>query len=54
MSKQTSALDDEESPTVGRWSFAFSYVAWVVILSATVITLWWSSAELSAFRYAGF
>ena len=34
--------------------FLVSYVSWVVVLGAIAIVLWWSSASLSAFRYAGF
>ena len=34
--------------------FAIAYVFWVIVFASIAISVWLSSSELSAFRYAGF
>ena len=50
--------DDDTTPDPGprhpRRDFAIAYVFWVAVFASIVVSIWLSSSELSAFRYAGF
>lgn len=37
-----------------RRDFVIAYAFWLIVLSSIAVTVWLSSSELSAFRYAGF
>ena len=43
--------DDRTHP---RRDFVIAYVFWVVVFASIAVSIWLSSSELSAFRYAGF
>jgi hypothetical protein len=48
-----------ESPEAGgrthpRRDFMVAYLFWVVVFASIAVSIWLSSSELSAFRYAGF
>ncbi len=44
----------EDRATHPRRDFVVAYVFWVVVFAAIAVSIWLSSSELSAFRYAGF
>lgn len=52
-------MNDPEAPESEqaahpRRDFAIAYVFWVVVFVSIAVSIWLSSSELSAFRYAGF
>jgi hypothetical protein len=52
-------MSDEESPeheagSHPRRDFVIAYLFWVVVFISIAASIWLSSSDLSAFRYAGF
>ncbi|MEZ5245852.1 MAG: hypothetical protein R2707_12200 [Acidimicrobiales bacterium] len=45
---------EHESRAHPRRDFLIAYVFWVVVFLSIAVSIWLSSSELSAFRYAGF
>ena len=54
MSEPTDDQPSDPGPLHPRRDFVIAYVFWVIVFLSIAVGLWLSSAELSAFRYAGF
>ncbi|GJM39560.1 MAG: hypothetical protein R8F63_19205 [Acidimicrobiales bacterium] len=44
----------DEPPAHPRRDFAIAYAFWVIVFLSIAVSIWLTSSELSAFRYAGF
>lgn len=47
-------MTDPEKSSHPRRDFAIAYVFWTIVFLSIAVSVWLSSSELSAFRYAGF